>query len=242
MNTIYIRANGTVEPSTPFISSINNITYFLTGNIEESIVIERDNITLDGQGHTVRGIGSGNGISLTGRISVTVENIRIENFTYGIYVSSSINITIFNNTITGNVWDGIFALDTYQSIFHGNTVSSNKRYGITLSQSSNNRIFHNNFVDNNANQTHIYESYDNVWDNEYPSGGNYWSDYEEKYSNATEIDDSGIWDTQYVIDPSNTDRYPLTVPEFSPATIMLMLTATFILSIILAKKKTVLQQ
>jgi hypothetical protein len=57
---------------------------------------------------------------------------------------------------------------------------------------------------------HIERSgYANFWDNGYPSGGNYWSDYKEKYPNATELDESGIWSTPYVIDENNTDNYPL---------------------------------
>jgi hypothetical protein len=52
----------------------------------------------------------------------------------------------------------------------------------------------------------------NAWDNGYPSGGNYWSDYLTKYPNAAENDSSGIWNTPYVINASNTDRYPLMAP------------------------------
>ncbi|NWG10791.1 right-handed parallel beta-helix repeat-containing protein [Candidatus Bathyarchaeota archaeon] len=239
MSTIYIRANGAVEPSTAPISSVNNITYVLTNNINDSIVIERDNIILDGRGCTIQGIGSGNGIDLTSRINVTIENMKIENFTYGIYLAASSSITIFNNTITGNIWDGIYALYTDTSTIYGNTISLNKRYGIALSESGNNRIFHNSFIDN-TNQTHIFASFGNVWDDDYPLGGNYWSDYEEKYPNATETDGSGIWNTPYVIDAYNMDRYPLIIPEFSTATVILLLTTTFILVTILTKKKMLL--
>jgi hypothetical protein len=49
----------------------------------------------------------------------------------------------------------------------------------------------------------------NKWDDGYPSGGNYWSDYLTKYPHAAEIDGSGIWNTPYVIDGNNTDHYPL---------------------------------
>jgi nitrous oxidase accessory protein NosD len=38
--------------------------------------------------------------------------------------------------------------------------------------------------------------------------GNYWSDYEEKYPDAEEIDTTGIWDTPYRIGRDN-DNYPL---------------------------------
>jgi len=52
----------------------------------------------------------------------------------------------------------------------------------------------------------------NVWDDGYPSGGNYWSDYEDRYPDADEMDNSGIWDTPYVIDSNDQDRYPLMNP------------------------------
>jgi hypothetical protein len=53
--------------------------------------------------------------------------------------------------------------------------------------------------------------YANFWDNDYPSGGNYWSDYSGvdfnsgPYQNLTAND--GIGDTPYTI-----DRYPLMAP------------------------------
>lgn len=54
------------------------------------------------------------------------------------------------------------------------------------------------------------------WDNGYPSGGNYWSDYKGvdlysgPYQNITGCD--GIGDTPYIIDEYNVDRYPLMNP------------------------------
>jgi hypothetical protein len=56
----------------------------------------------------------------------------------------------------------------------------------------------------------------NVWDDGYPSGGNYWNDYEGQHPNASEIDGSDIWDTPYVIDANNTDHYPLLSPYVAP--------------------------
>jgi len=58
--------------------------------------------------------------------------------------------------------------------------------------------------------------YPNFWDNGYPSGGNYWSDYNGTdlfsgpYQNETGSD--GIGDTPYGIDENNQDRYPLMKP------------------------------
>jgi hypothetical protein len=56
----------------------------------------------------------------------------------------------------------------------------------------------------------------NVWDDGYPSGGNYWSDYtgvdlySGPYQNETSSD--GIGDTPYDIDENNVDHYPLMKP------------------------------
>ena len=53
--TIYIRADGSVEGTTD-ISTVDNVTYTFTDNIiNQSIVVERDNILVDGAGYTVEG-------------------------------------------------------------------------------------------------------------------------------------------------------------------------------------------
>jgi uncharacterized protein (DUF2141 family) len=59
----------------------------------------------------------------------------------------------------------------------------------------------------------------NTWDDGYPSGGNYWSDYSGTdvysgpYQNVTGSD--GIGDIPYVIDANNTDHYPLVVHDLA---------------------------
>ncbi|MDH5449556.1 MAG: hypothetical protein OEX77_01465 [Candidatus Bathyarchaeota archaeon] len=56
----------------------------------------------------------------------------------------------------------------------------------------------------------------NIWDNGYPSGGNYWTHYtgidlsSGPYQNETDGD--GIGDTSYLIDDNNQDKYPLMTP------------------------------
>jgi hypothetical protein len=78
---------------------------------------------------------------------------------------------------------------------------------------SNKLIHHNSFI-NNTKQVDDYHWTDsfsrpsiNVWDD--GTAGNYWSDYVTKYPWAKEVDGSGVWDTPYVIDENNRDRYPL---------------------------------
>jgi len=85
--TVYIRADGSIDPPMAPIYTANNITYTLTGNITadaDGIVIERNNIVVDGGGYAVTESGSGNGTTLTNSSNVTVNNMVIEDFTYGI--------------------------------------------------------------------------------------------------------------------------------------------------------------
>jgi parallel beta-helix repeat protein len=296
VGTIYIRADGSIDPPTAPISTFDNVTYTLTSNIiNDSITVERNNIVVDGAGHTVQGSASAvwgesgsRGIDLSGIKNVTVENTQIENFTsdgihldssssnnmiignnittsgYGIYVGlkcsyniiSGNNITseysstflgtgIFvgvsssNNILSGNnitpyLYIGIWVFSSSSNIISGNSITNNERgiqlsfsssnsisgnnisaydYGILLEHtSSDNKFYHNNFV-NNAQGYYgpVALEGGNAWDDGYPSGGNYWSDYVAGYPNASEIDTSGIWNTPYVIAGNNTDRYPLTV-------------------------------
>ena len=237
--TIYIRADGSVEPITAPISSVDNVTYTFTDNIfDQSIVVERDNIVIDGAGYTLQGSGSENGFDLSSRYNVTIENTKIDSFDTGILLVSSLgntiawnniandndgirlvdssNNVIFENKITANNMQGIGLDSSSNNSISGNNITANNYEGIGLSYSSNNTIYHNNFIDN-TQQVHFYDSsYANVWDDGYPSGGNYWSnsvdmdDYSGPYQNETGSD--GIWDQPYVIDDNNTDNYPFTNP------------------------------
>jgi parallel beta-helix repeat protein len=209
--TIYIRTDGSIDPSGSPISTVDNVTYTFFGNITDSIVVERDNIAVNGAGYTVQGTGSGYGFFLYNTDSVTIRNTNIVNFEYGILLQTSPNSTISRNNLTTNSI-GIYLYMTSSNNVSGNNIKNNS-VGIELGLSSNNFIHHNNFVDN-ANQFFIPTSgLPNIWDDGYPSGGNYWSDYSGidscsgLYQNVTGSD--GIGDSQYIIDTENADHYPL---------------------------------
>ncbi len=51
--TIYIRVDGSIDPPTAPIKRVGNL-YTLTSDIFESIVIEKDNIVIDGAGYTLQ--------------------------------------------------------------------------------------------------------------------------------------------------------------------------------------------
>ena len=135
------------------------------------------------------------------------ENHITDNSLCGVYFGSSSNNFVSGNNMTNN-YDGItLDLSSNYNIIVRNNITNNTNFGIAIVVSSNNRFWHNNFV-GNTQQVHFYTSgYTNVWDDGYPSGGNYWSDY-----TGIDANGDGIGDTPYVIDADNQDRYPLIHP------------------------------
>jgi parallel beta-helix repeat protein len=189
-----------------------------------------------------------NGIRLDWAVNTTITGNKIQNSgENGIRVYESRNNTISKNIIEDNKANGIY-LQTYSflNLILLNNITSNAKYGINTGQySATNLIHHNNFVDN-GNQATNYPGETNTWgwDNGFPSGGNYWSDYDGQDNN-----DDGIGDTPYIIDENNQDKYPLmnpadistsqkfsTIPEF-PSWVILPLVLTVTVVVAIYKKK-----
>lgn len=152
------------------------------------------------------------GIALGG-YSNTVEGNNLEKNTRGLGIGAS-NSVVFNNTLVSNTESGIF-LSGSKNVIVSNEIAANK-YGVYITTQgaspSENKIYHNNLNNNiyNAfgNSSYLVES----WDNGAQSGGNYWSDYQEKYAAGVEPENSGIENRAYTINSNNLDMYPLVNP------------------------------
>jgi parallel beta-helix repeat protein len=123
--TIYIRADGSIDPSDSPISTVDNVTYTMTGNItsgSHGIVVLRSNIIIDGAGYTLQGprVYEFKGIYLDGRSNVTIKNMEIKTFIYGVWLHFSSNNSISGNTFTN---DGLYVWGSYQNSVENNTVN-----------------------------------------------------------------------------------------------------------------------
>jgi parallel beta-helix repeat protein len=154
--TIYIRADGGIDPPSANITSVDNVTYTFTGDNYDSVVIERANIVVDGVGYAVQGTGSGNGIYVSSRSNVTVKNMTVKGFSMGIYFSSSGGGMVSANNVTNNGY-GVFLAFSGGSTVSGNNVTNNG-YGIYLGYNSGGSTVSGNNVTNNGSGIHLYNS------------------------------------------------------------------------------------
>ena len=156
IGTIYIRADGSIEPPTTPVSTLDNTTYSFTGNVTGMIVVERDNIVVDGAGHSLQGetntSASGVGMTLLGRTNVTVQNTQIEAFGGAIRIEISSDITISANNITmclygirveGRNPDGGGPSANNRIVRNNITYVPYNGYGIMLDRCFNNTILQN---------------------------------------------------------------------------------------------------
>jgi len=222
--------NNTVN-GRPIVYVENGANLILTAATGQVIIVNSFNITVQNSVLTHTSVGvqvtqsnscriinndlcnNFEGVSVSDAWNTKIAANSIVNTTYAIVFTTHVYNGIVSGNNIKNNFDGIEAWYSSNNLVFGNNIESSLRYGIYMYLSYENIVHHNNFR-NNANQVDSVES-SNVWDDGYPSGGNFWSDYvgsdyfSGPYQNQTGGD--GIGDTPYVIDGSNRDRYPILV-------------------------------
>ena len=126
------------------------------------IIIGDDDITLDCQGHTITGSGTGSGILAQNRQNITIKNCIVQNFFYGIELDSTNQSLLLNNTADNNNDGFRLSGSSNSNIFTDNTANNNNAYGFFLLQSSNNNTFTNNTAENNERGFFLYFSPNNT--------------------------------------------------------------------------------
>jgi parallel beta-helix repeat protein len=174
--TIYIRADGSIE-GTNKIQRDGDVYIFIS-DISGSIVVERDNIVLEGSGFILQGTTTNQStgdwdfvnVNISSRKNVTVKNLTMKYAGYdAVRVSDSSNCSILDTTIivtqgyyaprihlnnsSHNVLSGnnvqIYLVESNSNILFGNT------WSLRFSKSSNNTII------GNGNSIELTESSNN---------------------------------------------------------------------------------
>jgi len=222
--TIYIRADGSIDPPTAPIQRVGDV-YTFTGNIYDSIVVQRNNIIVDGNGYTLEGPATGIGITLGGN-NITIRNMTIKGFVLpgsgfeaAIYSFGTSNNVITGNTIVSNKW-GI-DLEWVDGYIINHNILANHNQAAIYGEKSRNIVISYNLFKNNAraitlggssNEIHHNDFIDNVspgfWGEEGVWHHNYWSDYAGVDANGDGIGDTaylkhGIWDDYPLMNPTS---------------------------------------
>jgi parallel beta-helix repeat protein len=134
----------------------------------------------------------------------------------GVVLNHCVNCNVSDNNVHDSHGDGIYLKYCSNCFVTGNNITNCWGDGLWLVYSSNIHIYHNVFIDN-LRQTSLVGSQSLSWNDSYPSGGNYWSDYngEDKHSgpNQDQPGSDGFGDTPYHIDQDNLDYSPLMGPS-----------------------------
>jgi parallel beta-helix repeat protein len=158
--TIYIRADGSVD-GTPYIVSSDNVTYVFTTKINDSIVVERSNIIINGKGYALQGSGGSTGFLLSSVNNVTIENTNIIGFYYGVELKWTAHSILSRNNITNNHDHGVHLHYSSNNTIDGNRLTNNSNHGIRLYYSSNNSISGNSMTENHHDGVHLSGSSNN---------------------------------------------------------------------------------
>jgi len=139
------------------------------------------------------------------------QNTVAFNVGIGITATNCRNFTAIDNQIESNLGDAIYCSNVYNFYIIENTFALNDYRGIWATY-SNGTAYHNNFIRNRENARSIMSNI--TWDNGYPSGGNYWSNYtgNDIYYGVDQnvIGSDGVGDAPFTLpQEGEQDRYPL---------------------------------
>jgi parallel beta-helix repeat protein len=220
--------NATVTTVANAFQNANN-TISLYPNMSYSGTLEtlRDSVTLECNGATLNGSGSGNGLYINGEDYITINNCTFRDFADGVELYRSYNSTIQNSTFLYNVNYGLHVRETQDLFVSRNNFSHNKQYGIYTDGAASPKvtrvnITENFFVNNTNNAIYLLDTDTEevyVWKNNFISNGgnnqstsvdasnkfnttdqgNFWSDYNDTSEDCNDVGSNGICDDPYNI-------------------------------------------
>ncbi|MDH7564422.1 MAG: NosD domain-containing protein [Candidatus Bathyarchaeota archaeon] len=137
-------------------------------------------------------------LALVNCSNIIASDLNMSDNYQGVMLAFSNHVLLKNLNLSTN-FTGLWIVNSNNNTVHACTLKNNVN-GIYMKNSSYNTFIHNNFIGEWL--LDISENV-NFWDNGYPSGGNYWSDYSGSDNNS-----DGIGDIPKTINTLNRDNYP----------------------------------
>jgi len=158
---IFINPDGSISGTDKIQKNgdVYTIASDLSGSVRNGqafITILKNNVVLDGAGHTLTGTGTGIAILIEQKSNITVKNVVVYNFGDGIdsksaYDDSAESIystyhNFVNNSFTATYW-GISMDWTNHTVIADNTINAlNSKYGVSIHNSNHNVIKNNTII------------------------------------------------------------------------------------------------
>jgi parallel beta-helix repeat protein len=145
--TIYIREDGSVKGTDKIQRDENGYTF--TENIFGPIVIEKNNVAIYGAGFILEGDGSGRGLDFSdSTTNITVKNLQISNFDFGIHFSNCSHTLIESNYLLNN-FEGIRINGGFNNTLSKNRIENNSNNGISVFFNTRHNLISENTIINN---------------------------------------------------------------------------------------------
>ncbi len=222
----YLRRRGRMEKKTTFyveggkirdllestipVKRIGN-TYTFTEDVNGKITIRESDVVIDGNGYSLLGKGdqkagdAGFGLCLREVRNVTIRNLKIKHFDFGVFISNSSNIIVSDNEIGGNNYCGIYLWKSNNNrIFKNNIAYTGD--GVDLYYSSDNVVSENSVVKNDHG-LYFFRSLNNtvsrnrIMDNRY-SGVCF------RQSSKNVIEENDVSNNDVLMDKSSENKIP----------------------------------
>jgi len=151
-------------------------------------------------------------VTIFNATGVVIRNVSVQNASVGVLLRSSNLSRILSCSISGTVSYGMYFRErSCNNVVVDSTIRNNSvGIGFADMTSQWNKLYHNNFQNNTQEDVRSFGGV-NYLDDGYPSGGNYWDDYESvdlKYGvNQDQNGSDGILDQGF-----SSDNYPLANP------------------------------
>uniref|UniRef100_A0A7C4TP47 Periplasmic copper-binding protein NosD beta helix domain-containing protein n=1 Tax=candidate division WWE3 bacterium TaxID=2053526 RepID=A0A7C4TP47_UNCKA len=212
-----IQVNKTVKiigenAETTIVDGQTTINFIFRVSISNVII---ENLTMQ---NTSLSFPEAPAIKLDSVQNVTIQKLRIRNAGYGIQMYlSNYTLIAYNRFSEANVGIRMSNKSGNNTIFCNTIENNQKGLEITTLDCQFNKVYHNNFINNTDQIPDGSLGSNNIFDNGYPSGGNYWSDHIASDSKSGTYPQSqngsdGILDYAYPDSLSLWDEYPLASP------------------------------